>query len=139
MYGIDLVVVTRRCAGGMKSKILILACGLSLMPFPTTADPLLWRDGYKDRKGNLIVADWQVFNAADGAKFAIDVKSITRIDANNNITRVIAYLIAADNFDPDNLISFTFDCNNQLFEVVSNASRDRIHPAESQAHDLACR
>ena len=122
----------------MTSKVLMLAWGLSLISLTVAADPLLWRDGYKDRKGNFVKADWQIFNSPDGAQFAIDMKSVRRIGSDNNVIRVTAYLITSDEFDPDNLIRLAFDCKNRFFEAVSNAGRDRISSAEKRAHELAC-
>ena len=109
----------------MKSKALMLACGLLLMPLMATAEPLRWRDG------------WRTFKADNGTTFAVDMRSIAHIGSNGGSVKVVAYLTEGGDFDPNNLISFAFDCKG-VIEIVSNASIARTRPVEEQVHELAC-
>jgi hypothetical protein len=131
----------------MKSKALVLACGLTLMPLiataqspdiakpPRPAEPLRWRDGYVDWRGKFFKPDWQTFKIDDGTGFVVDMKSIGRVGSGS--MRVVAYLVEEDDFNPSNLISFTFDCKG-AFDVASKASMDRIRPVLKQVRGLAC-
>jgi hypothetical protein len=135
----------------MKSKVLMLACGLYLMPLMATAqspggdaatpapsrpaEPLRWRDGYVDWRGKFFKPDWQIFKAGDGTAFVVDMKSIGHVGSGS--MRVVAYLVEEDDFNPSNLISFTFDCKG-AFDVASKASMDRIRPVLKQVRSLAC-
>ena len=121
----------------MKSKALMLACGLLLMPFMATAEPLRWRDGYMDLRGNFFKADWRTFKADSGTTFAVDMRSIAHIGSSGGNVKVVAYLTEGDDFDPNNLISFAFDCKG-VIEIVSNASIARVRPVEEQVRELAC-
>jgi hypothetical protein len=89
-----------------------------------------------DWRGKLFKPDWQTFKADDGTAFVVDMKSIGHVGSGN--MRLVAYLFdQKDDFNPGNLISFTFDCKG-AFDVASKVSLDRIRPLQKQAHDLAC-
>jgi len=131
----------------MKSKVLMLACGLYLMLLmaaaqspdiakpPQPAEPLRWRDGYVDWRGKFFKPDWQAFKADDGTAFVVDMKSIGQVGSGS--MRVVAYRAEEDDFNPSNLISLTFDCKG-AFDVASKASMDRIRPVLKQVRSLAC-
>ena len=64
---------------GTKVLMLVLA-GLPADVWAQRSDhaapetsPLLWRDGYVNWRGKLVRPNWQVMNADDGTKFAIDL------------------------------------------------------------------
>jgi hypothetical protein len=61
--------------------------------------------------------DWRMFKVENGATFAVDRKSIVNISPNGLVVRVVAYLVEGDDFDPNDLITFAFDCKN-FVEVV---------------------
>jgi hypothetical protein len=138
----------------MKSKMLMLAFGLLLMPIaangqspdadlagPTpfhAAEPLRWRDGYINWRGRKIFEpDWRTFKTDNGATFVVDMKSIVNIGHNGLVVRVFAYLVEGDDFDPNDLITFAFDCKD-FVEVVTNAAVERVRSVEKQVRELAC-
>jgi hypothetical protein len=138
----------------MKSKLLILACGLLLMPSIAnaqapeagvtrpapfrTAQPAPWRDGYTNWRGRKILEpDWRSFKADDGASFVVDMKSIVNISPDGVLIRAVAYLVEGDDFDPKNLITFAFNCKD-FVEVVTNASDERVQSVQKQVRELAC-
>jgi hypothetical protein len=141
-------------AQGMKSKTLVLALGLLLMPIMASgqspdagivaatpspaAQPARWRDGYIDWRGRKIIEpDWRMFKAENGAAFVVDMKSIVNISPDGLVVRVVAYLVEGDGFDPNGLITFAFDCKNSV-EVVTRAPSERVRPVEARAKELAC-
>jgi len=120
---------------GMKSKTHMFALGLLLLPmmaqravtrcrdrqtdaFPVSASPTRWRDGYIDWKGRKIFEpDWRMFEAENGAIFVVDMKSIAISAPTACSSAVVASLVAGEDFEPKNLISFTFNCKD-FVEVV---------------------
>src|SRR6266536_2347104 len=129
---------------GMKSKIVVLVLGLSLMPIkangqspdaemvgPTpfrVAEPARWRDGYINWRGRKIVEpDWRTFKAENGATFVVDMKSIVNISRTDLLVRAVAYLVEGDDFDPNNLFTFAFNCKD-FVEVVTNVPLERAQP-----------
>ena len=140
---------------GMKSKTLMLALGVLLMPimangqspdagivgptpFPVAAQPARWRDGYINWRGRKIFEpDWRMFKAENGATFVVDMKSIVNISPNGLVVRVVAYLVEGDDFNPNGLITFAFDCKN-FVEVVTKASSERVRPVQERVKELAC-
>jgi hypothetical protein len=138
----------------MKSKRLILACGLLLMPTiangqapgagvaePTpfrAAEPARWRAGYINWRGRKIFEpDWRTFKADNGATFVVDMKSIVKIGHDGVVVRVVAYLVEGDDFDPHNLITFALNCKD-FVEVVTNAPDERVQSVQKQVRELAC-
>jgi hypothetical protein len=138
----------------MKSEMAALAYGLSLMPITTNgqspiaevvgptghrvAEPMFWRDGYITwRARKISEPDWQMFKADNGATFAIDKKSIMNISPNGLVVSAVAYyFIEGDDFNPNNLISFAFDCKD-FTEVVTTASQERVQLVEKHVRALA--
>jgi hypothetical protein len=138
----------------MKSEMAALAFCLLLMPItangqspiaevvgptsPRVAEPTPWRDGYITWRGRKISEpDWQMFKADNGATFAVDKKSIMKISPNGLVVSAVAYFIEGDDFNPNNLISFAFDCKD-FTEVVTNAPHERVQLVEKQVRALAC-
>jgi len=141
-------------AQGMKSKTLVLALGLLLMPMMANgqspdagivapppspaAQPARWRDGYTDWRGRKIFEpDWRTFKTENGAIFAVDMKSIVNISPNGLVVRAVAYLVEGDDFDPNGLMTFAFDCE-KFVEVVTRASSERVRPVQERVKELAC-
>jgi hypothetical protein len=141
-------------APDMKAKMLVLACGLLLMPTiangqaseagvagPTpfrAAEPARWRDGYINWRGRKIFEpDWSSFKADNGATFVVDMKSIVNMSRGGLLIRVVAYLVEGDDFDANNLITFAFNCKD-FVEVVTNATVERVQSVQKQARELAC-
>jgi hypothetical protein len=140
---------------GMKSKTHMLALGLLLMPmmangqspdagivkptpFLVAAQPTRWRDGYIDWKGRRIFEpDWRMFEAENGATFVVDMKSIANISPNGLLVRVVAYLVAGEDFERKNLISFTFNCTD-FVEVVGRVPDEWGRSVQERAKKLAC-
>jgi hypothetical protein len=46
-------------------------------------------------------------------------------------------LVEGDDFDPNNLITFAFNCKD-FVEVVTNATVERVRPVQKQVRELAC-
>jgi len=140
---------------GMKSKTLVLALGVLLMPimangqspdagivgptpFPVAAQPARWRDGYINWRGRKIFEpDWRMFKGENGAIFVVDMKSIVNVSPNGLVVRVVAYLVEGDVFDPNDLITFACDCKN-FVEVVTKAPSERVRPVQERVKELAC-
>ena len=78
-----------------------------------------------------------MFKADNGATFAVDKKSIMNISPNGLVVRAVAYFIEGDDFNPNNLISFAFDCRD-FTEVVTKAPDERVQLVEKQVRALAC-
>jgi hypothetical protein len=139
----------------MKSKTLMLALGLLLMPmtangqsinagiveptpFPVAAEPVRWRDGYISWRGRRIFEpDWRSFEAENGATFVIDMKSIVNIGSADLLVSVVAYLVAGEHFERKNLISFAFNCKD-FAEVIGRVPDEWGRSVEEQAKKLAC-
>jgi hypothetical protein len=140
---------------GMKSKTLVLALGVLLMPimangqspdagivgptpFPVAAQPARWRDGYINWRGRKIFEpDWQMFKAENGATFVVDMKSIANISPNGLLVRVVAYLVVGEDFERKKLISFTFNCKD-FVEVVGRVPDEWGRSVQERAKKLAC-
>jgi hypothetical protein len=137
----------------MKNEV-VLALGLLLMPFVANGQSrdaeivaprpfrdgasTRWRDGYINWRGRKILEpDWRTVKTENGASFVVDMKSIVNISPNGLVVRLVAYLVDGDDFDPNNLITFSFDCK-EFVEVVTNAPLERVRPVEEQAKELAC-
>ena len=71
-----------------------------------------------------------MFKAENGATFVVDMKSIVNISPNGFVVRVVAYLVEGDDFNPNGLITFAFDCKN-FVEVVTKASSERVQDCKS--------
>jgi hypothetical protein len=78
-----------------------------------------------------------MFKADNGATFAVDTKSIMNISPNGLVVRAVAYFIEGDDFNPNNLISFAFDCWD-FTEVVTKVPDERVQLVEKQVKALAC-
>ena len=112
----------------------------TLNPYDTISSDLGrsgYRDGYMDLRGNFFKADWRTFKVDNGTTFAVDMRSIAYIGSSGGNVKVVAYLTEGDDFDPNNLISFAFDCKG-VIEIVSNASIASVQPVEEQVRELAC-
>jgi hypothetical protein len=138
----------------MKSKMAMLVLGLLLMPVKTSgqlsdaeiigptpfrvAEPARWRDGYISWRGRKIFEpDWRSFKAENGATFVVDMKSIVNIGSTDLLVRVVAYLVAGEDFEPKNLISFTFNCKD-FVEVVGRVPDEWGRSVQERAKKLAC-
>jgi hypothetical protein len=141
-------------ADDMESKMLTLACGLLLMPIMANArspdadiagptafrvtEPLRWRDGYINWRGRKIFEpDWRTFKADNGTTFVVDMKSIANIGHNGLLVRAVAYLVEGEDFDPNDLITFAFNCKD-FVEVATNTNSERVRSVEKQVRELAC-
>jgi hypothetical protein len=51
---------------------------------------------------------------------------------------VVAYLPEGDDYDPNHLMEFDFNCKD-LFDVVTAVSIDRLRSVKEQVQKLACR
>jgi hypothetical protein len=117
-------------------KALMIAGAALLLPPPAAAEPLQWRDGYVDAKGKSFKADWRSLKTDDGTDFVVDMKSVAPVDSS---MRVVAYVVGGEEFDPNSLISFTFDCKGAVVDIASKVSFDWImRHLVKQARDLAC-
>jgi hypothetical protein len=65
------------------------------------------------------------------------MKSIVNISPNGLVVRVVAYLVEGGDFDPNDLITFAFNCKG-FVEVVTKAPRERVGPVQQQVKELAC-
>jgi hypothetical protein len=65
------------------------------------------------------------------------MKSIVNIGHEGLLVRVVAYLVEGEEFDSKNLVTFAFNCKD-FFEVVTNATFERVRPVERQVRELAC-
>lgn len=66
---------------------------------PVHADdtsPLRWQDGYITWRHQLVKPTWQLFEATDSTKFALDVGHIGR-----ERHSIVAYITGGDTFDPN--------------------------------------
>jgi hypothetical protein len=80
--------------------------------------------------------DWRTFKTDNGATFVVDKKSIVNISHNGLLVRVVV-LVEGEDFDPNNLITFAFNCRD-FVEVVTNATVERVRSVEKQVRELAC-
>ena len=120
----------------MDCKALITAGTALLLSQAAAAEPLQWRDGYVDARGNSFKADWRALKTDDGTSFVVDMKSVAPVGSS---MRVVAYVIGGDKFDPNSLISFTFDCKGAVVDIASKVSSDwTMRHLVKQARDLAC-
>jgi hypothetical protein len=78
--------------------------------------PLQWRDGYIKRH-QVVKPNWQMFDAKDGTKFAVDTEHINR-----KRHFVVFYLIGGDAFDPKRLIELKPVPNARLTAKVQTAA-----------------
>ena len=78
-----------------------------------------------------------MFEAENGATFAVDMKSIVNISPNGLVVRVVAYLVEGVDFDPNGLITFAFDCE-KFVEVVTRVSDERVRSVQGRVKELAC-
>ena len=106
-------------------------------PF-SVAEPAKWRDGYINWRGRKIIEpDWRTFKAENGATFVVDMKSIVNISSDGLLVRVVAYLVEGDDFDPNDLMTFAFNCKD-FVEVVTNVPIERVQPVQELVRRLAC-
>lgn len=122
---------------GTKVLMLVLA-GLPADVWAQRSDhaapetsPLLWRDGYVNWRGKLVRPNWQVMNADDGTKFAIDLSKKPAHYA-------AAYIIDGEEFKKSNLFEVHFDCAAKVFEVVTNMDLKRYEMVGAKVHQLVC-
>ena len=122
---------------GTKVLMLVLA-GLPADVWAQRSDhataetsPLLWRDGYVNWRGKFVKPNWQMVNADDGTKFAIDLdKKAAHYAA--------AYIIDGEAFNKSNLFEFHFDCAAKVFEVLTNMDLRRAQIVEAKVEQLVC-
>ena len=65
------------------------------------------------------------------------MKSIVNISSDGLLVRVVAYLVEGDDFDPNDLITFAFNCKD-FVEVVTNVPIERVQPVQELVRRLAC-
>ena len=88
------------------------------------------------RERKFLQADWRALKTDDGTNFVVDMKSVAPISSS---MRVVACVIGGDEFDPNSLISFTFDCKGAVVDIASKVSSDwTMRHLVKQARDLAC-
>ena len=78
-----------------------------------------------------------MFEAENGATFAVDMKSIANISPNGLLVRVVTYLVVGEDFERKNLISFTFNCKD-FVEVVGRVPDEWGRSVQERAKKLAC-
>jgi hypothetical protein len=99
---------------------------------------MYWRDGYINWRGTKIVApDWKPFEVDGGATFVIDMKSLTNIGDKDRLVRAVAYLVEGDEFNPNNLITFSFNCKD-FISVVTFATVEQVRSVQKKVIELGC-
>ena len=78
-----------------------------------------------------------MFKVENGATFVVDMKSIKNVSPNGLAVRAVAYLVKGDDFDPENLITFAFNCKD-FVEVVTKVSDEQVRPVQERVKQLAC-
>jgi hypothetical protein len=120
----------------MRTWWQLMMAGLLMTSLHAESEPpLQWRDSYIKRR-QLMKPNWQIFDAKDGTKFAIDIDHISR-----KRHAVVFYLIGGDAFDPKRLTEFMFSDRGDyggVIEIVSAVDAATVKLIEPQAKQMVC-